>query len=301
VDNTLVAHDLEPVISMSRTQRHRVVFDWMMKRPEEIPARQALESILEEIKPDAWYKTLDAVSFAMSHSEDQARPVLRASGAHYEYVNPAAALRNENKLARALEESLFWLGVVERGICDGESCFRISPLGEVLLRGKPESTVAQRYQEFNAELVVQPNFDIVVPIQDMDPLLTVPLDQFGVRISVGQVAVYSLTKESFVQAVQNGHNASAFIDFLMRHNRGHSLPSNVMATLEDWGGAIKRVRIKTYHVIESDDPLVMADLVHRRKFAKFFETIDAHKTVRYDGIVRTDLEKALEKEGFIVE
>lgn len=301
VDNTLLAQNLEPVIAMTRTERHRVVFDWMMKRPEEAAARQALESILEEIKPDAWYKTLDAVSFAMTHSEDQARPVLRASGAHYEYINPAAALRNENKLARALEESLFWLGVVERGICDGESCFRITPLGEVLLRGKPESTAAQRYREFTAELVVQPNFDIVVPIQDMDPLLTVPLDQFGVRISVGQVAVYSLTKESFVQAVQNGHNASAFIDFLMRHNRGHSLPSNVMATLEDWGGAIKRVRIKTYHVIESDDPLVMADLVHRRKFAKFFETIDAHKTVRYDGMARADLEKALEKEGFIVE
>jgi hypothetical protein len=301
VDNTLLAQNLEPVISKSRIERHREIFDWMMERPEELPARQALDIILEEIKPDAWYRTLDAVSFAMTHSEGQARPVLRAAGAHYEYINPAASLRNENRLARALEESLYWLGVVERGICDGESCFRIAALGEVLLRGKGEVAVGTRYREFNAELVVQPNFDVVVPIQDMDPLLTVPLDQFGVRVSVGQVAVYSLTKESFVQAVQNGHNASGFIDFLVRHNRGHSLPSNVMATLEDWGGAIKRVRIKTYHVIESDDPIVMADLVHRRKFAKFFEPIDPHRTVRYDGIFRGDLEKALEKEGFIVE
>ena len=301
VDNILLAQNLEPVISLSRIARHRVVFDWMMKRPEEAPARQALDSIVEEIKPEIWYRTLDAVSFALTHSEDQARPVLRAAGGHYEYINPAASLRNENKLARALEESLFWLGVVERGTFEGDNCFRITPLGETLLRGKPENAIAHRYQEFSAELVVQPNFDIVVPIQDMDPLLTVPLYQFGVRVSVGQVAVYSLTKESFVQAVQNGHNASAFIDFLVRHNRGHSLPSNVMATLEDWGGAIKRVRIKTYHVIESDDPLVMADLVHRRKFAKFFEAIDPNTSVRYDGVSRTDLEKALEKEGFIVE
>ena len=301
VDNTLVAQDLEPVISKGRVERHRTVFEWMMKRPEELPARQALEGILEEIKTDTWYRTLDAVSFAMTHSEDEARPVLRASGGHYEYINPAASLRNENKLARALEESLFWLGVVERGVSEGDNCFRMTPLGEVLLRGKPEASLGQRYHEMRAELVVQPNFDIVVPIQDMDPLLTVPLDQFGVRVSVGQVAVYSLSKESFVQAVQNGHNASAFIDFLVRHNRGQSLPSNVMATLEDWGGAIKRVRIKTYHVIESDDPLVMADLVHRRKFSKHFEAIDSHKTVRYEGIARADLEKALEKEGFIVE
>jgi hypothetical protein len=286
---------------MKRVERHRVVFDWMVRRPEEIPARQALESILDEIKPDAWYRTLDAAGFAMTHNEDQSRPVLRAVGGRYEYVNPAASLRNENRLARALEETLYWLGVVERGVCEGENCFRITPLGEVLLRGKPETVIAQRYREFNAELVVQPNFDIVVPIQDMDPLLTVPLDQFGVRISMGQVAVYSLTKESFVQAVQNGHNASAFIEFLVGHNRGHSLPSNVMATLEDWGGAIKRVHIKTYHVIESDDPLVMADLVHRRKFAKFFQSIDPYKTVRFDGVSRSELEKALEKEGFIVE
>jgi hypothetical protein len=301
VDSALCAQNLEPVIAMRRTERHRVVFDWMMRRPEEIAARKALESILEEIKPDSWYRTLDAVSFAMTHSEDQARPVLRAAGGHYEYINPATTSRNENRLARALEESLFWLGVVERGVFEGENCFRITPLGEVLLRGKEDGALAQRYPEFMAELVVQPNFDIVVPIQNMDPLLTVPLDQFGVRVSVGQVAVYSLSKESFVQAVQNGHSASGFIDFLVRHNKGHSLPSNVMATLEDWGGAIKRVRIKTYHVIESDDPLVMADLVHRRKFAKFFEGIDPHKTVRYDGVSRTDLEKALEKEGFIVE
>jgi hypothetical protein len=301
VDNALLAQNLEPVISMSRIERHRVVFDWMMRRPEEAPALNSLEAILEEIKPDSWYRTLDAVSFAMTHSEDQARPVLRAAGGHYEYINPAAAARNENRLARALEESLYWLGVVERGVSDGENCFRITPLGEMLLRGKKEDAVGQRYQEFSAELVVQPNFDIVVPIQDMDPLLTVPLDQFGVRVSTGQVAVYSLSKESFVQAVQNGHSGAGFIDFLVRHNRGHSLPSNVMATLEDWGGAIKRVRVRTYHVIESDDPLVMADLVHRRKFAKFFEGIDPHKTVRYEGVSRGDLEKALEKEGFIVD
>src|SRR5690606_18881815 len=129
----------------------------------------------------------------------------------------------------------------------------------------------------------------------------VPLDQFSERGSTGQATVYNVSRESFTQAVQEGHDAGAFVEFLLAHNRGGSLPANVMTTLEDWRGAMKQVRLRTIHVIESDDPLVMADLVHRRKFEKFIQHLDGRHTVSYDGIDRDELARALEKEGFIVE
>ena len=139
-----------------------------------------------------------------------------------------------------------------------------------------------------------------MPSQEVDPLLTVPLDQFAIRQSTGTATVYRLDKESFTRALQSGHDGDAFVAYLLTHNRGGSLPANVLTTLDDWRGGLKRVRLRTIHVLESDDTLVIADLMHRRRFNKHFETIDPQKTVVYVDIPRAELEKELEKEGFVV-
>jgi hypothetical protein len=72
-------------------------------------------------------------------------------------------------------------------------------------------------------------------------------------------------------------------------------------TLEDWMGGMKRVRVRTIQIIESDDTLVMADLLHRRKYKKFFRAIDPRQTAIYEDIPLDELSKLLEKDGFIVE
>ena len=54
-------------------------------------------------------------------------------------------------------------------------------------------------------------------------------------------------------------------------------------------------------MLETDDPLVMADLQHRRKFKKFFMKIDPHKLMTYQNVTKAELGKQLEKDGFIVE
>ena len=177
----------------------------------------------------------------------------------------------------------------------------VGELGEAILRREISGPLSDRFPKRQGEFVVQPNFDIVVPSEEMDPLLTVPLDQFSERASTGQATVYNVSRESFTQAVQDGHDAAAFVDFLLAHNRGGSLPANVMTTLEDWRGAMKKVRLRTVEIIESDDPLVMADLLHRRKFQKHLVPIDARQVVGYSDISRDEIARALEKEGFIVE
>jgi hypothetical protein len=55
-------------------------------------------------------------------------------------------------------------------------------------------------------------------------------------------------------------------------------------------------------VVESPDALVMADLLHRRKFKKFVEAPDPRTTgVVTDELSHEEFVKMLEKEGFIVE
>ena len=72
-------------------------------------------------------------------------------------------------------------------------------------------------------------------------------------------------------------------------------------TLEDWRGGLRRLRLRTIQVLETEDPLVMADLQHRRKYKKYFKEVDPHRVMTYHKVSKADLSKQLEKDGFIVE
>lgn len=301
VDNELHAGELEALIDVDHLDRHRMLFDWLTSRGDEGAARRILAESLDDMRPGAWYSTMDFIEYALKMREEQDRHILKARGGHYAYVSPGAAANTDKILARALDETLFWLGIVEKCTDGTTNYFRVSEVGRPLLSGQHDEHLIERYAKTGREIIVQPNFDIVVPTQDMDPLLTVPLDQFAVRQSTGQASVYLLSKDSFTEALQEGHDADAFVEFLVSHNRNGNLPPNVMTTLEDWRGGLRRVRLRTVHVLETDDPLVMADLQHRRRFKKYFQTVDPHKVMAYSKISKSELAKILEKDGFIVE
>ena len=301
VDNEMKAGPLADLLPVARYDRHRLLFNWLMTTGNEGDSRRILSSVLDELKGGAWCTVMECVKFASRVQEESAQFVLKAQGGHYRYVSPTAASGAEKTLARSIEETLAWLGVVEKSTDGLDTYFRVTNLGRSLLADMGHEAMRTEFAKRTGEIIVQPNFDIVVPTQDMDPLLTVPLDQFATRQSTGQATVYRLSKESFTQALQEGHDGDGFVSFLLSHNRGGTLPSNVMMTLDDWRGGLRRVRIKTVHVIEADDTLVMADLMHRRKFAKFFTPIDPQKTVVYGKITKDEIAKQLEKDGFIVE
>ncbi len=301
VDNTLRAGALDQLVMMDRVGRHRILYDWLVSQGDDSVSRNLFAALLEEIRSGAWYSVIDFIRYAMHVSAAHEQPVLKPVGAHWEYVSPSTSGHMESRLARSLEETFFWLGIVDRGELNGESVFRVSELGEAFLRNTGASKLQKAFPPRKGEIVVQPNFDIVVPTQDMDPLLTVPLDQFALRASTGQATVYNVTKDSFTQAVQEGHDASAFVEFLIAHNRSGGLPANVMMTLEDWRGTMKRVRLRTIAVLETDDPILMADIRHRRRVGKHLKEIDPKTVAAYKGISKAELTKFLEKDGFIVE
>jgi hypothetical protein len=301
LDDTLRAGELEHLVQLDRLERHRLLFEWFSSQGDEPYSRKLLAEALEEIRPDIWYSTMEFIGAALEQATDNEQPVLKQVGGHWQYMSPSASAQSESRLARSLEESLYWFGAVDRGTIGTDSCFRLTELGMALLTNAPLQILRTQYPARQCEFVVQPNFDIVVPTEDVDPLLTVPLDQFAVRTSTGQATVYHVSKESFTQAVQEGHDGDAFVNFLLRHNRSGELPPNVTMTLEDWRGGMRRVRLRVLHVLESDDPLVIADLMHRRRLRKHLDNIDPKRVVLYNQISRVDLAKELEKDGFIVD
>lgn len=300
-DGVLQAGELESLIENDRFERHRQVFNWITSQRDVIDQRRILTLMLDHAKQGQWYVVTDFVDFALKAAMEDVQPVLKSMGGHFKYVGPGTAGQADNRLARSLEETFFWLGVIEHGQQDMDSVFRFSPLGEALLLNASAEELAKTYAPARSQFVVQPNFDVVVPAQDMDPLLTVPLDQFAVRTSSGAATVYHLSKDSFTQAVQDGHDASAFVEFLVKHNRDGDLPRNVAMTIEDWMGGMKRVRMRQVWIVESDDALVMADLMHRRKFKKHLTTADPRHVALLGDMAQDEFVKLIEKEGFIVE
>lgn len=299
VDSELRAGELESLLELNRIDRHRIIFEWLTSTGNESASKRVLSGLLDEIKTETWYPITDFVDHAMRLGSETEQPLLKNAGGHWHYVSPTAA-SSERGLARSIEETFLWLGLVDRAEDGGRGLFSVTTLGDCLLKDSNTDRLKKLFPEKDAKIIVQPNFDIVVPTQDVDPLLTVPMDQFCVRGSTGSATVYTLSKDSFTKAVQEGHDGDAFIQFLLDHNRGGGLPTNVMTTLEDWRGGMKRVRLRTLHILESDDPLVMADLLHRRRFNKHFEAVDPRKVVAFKKISKSDLAKELEKEGFVV-
>lgn len=302
VDNEIHANDVGSLLQLDRLARHRVLFDWFMSLPNEQDAKVTLGLLLEEMgKANAWYKLTEFVRWASQVSATRDVPVLRNVGGHWGYVSPSLSPHFEKNLVHSLEETLFWLGVVDRGESDGDSFFRVSELGFYLLKGELSGELKTAAAPSKGEIVVQPNFEIVVPTQGVDPLLTVPLEQFADPISRSNVIVYRLTKAAFTRALQLGYDGTAFVHFLVTHNRGGEIPPNVLTTLQDWCGSAKRVRLHTLHVMECEDPLVLADIASRRSLKKYLRAIDPARTMSYEKITRTELVKELQKEGFIVE
>ncbi len=299
VDNTLRAGALEEIAGMTRLCRHRIVCDWLTSQEGDVGCVALFQAAFEEMKTGAWYRVMDFLSHAKTITDQSDAPELRHVSAHYEYVYPSVSGSIETRLARALEETLFWSGIIDRGYENGEPCFRVSPLGDAILTDTEPAALIACYPEHRGNFVVQPNYEVVATVADMDPLMTVPLESFSERVSVSQVMVYRLTREAFVRAMQEGRNPDVFIDFLLSHSRD-PLPENVLVTLKDWRGGAKQVRLRTWHVIESDDPLVIVELEHHRRWREKLDGIDAHKAVRYHDMTRAELKRALEKDGYIV-
>lgn len=299
VDNTLHAGAIDDIIGMDRVQRHRLLYKWLAAYGADTSSYALIERALCELKHGTWYRVMEFINSIKLLADESHAPQLRHAGAHYEYVSPSISDRLDARAARALDETYYWLGAIERSECDGEPCFRVTELGAALLTDEYPPTLLERYPARTCSFVVQPNFEIVASVEDMDPLMTAPLEMFADRISEGQVLVYRLSRDAFVRAMQEGRHADNFIAFLLDHSR-NGLPENVRVTLRDWCGTAKAVRLRTYHVIEADDPLVIAELEHNNQWQEHIEPVEGHKALRYHGVSKTQIKRLLEKDGYIV-
>ena len=176
-------------------------------------------------------------------------------------------------LAELFAEPLAWLGVAELGT-DAEgrpAAFRLTDLGAALLANQPtQSESALRSQldqlakadpNLTRALLVQPNFDVMIlaPLQNM-PLLR-QIDRFADQASLGDVAMYRITKDSALRGMRNGLLGSEIIE-LLENNSRVPVAQNVASTIADWASEFERLILyEETNVLETSSAEVLDRLL----------------------------------------
>ncbi len=95
---------------------------------------------------------------------------------------------------------------------------------------------------YTAEVVVQPNNEVVVLGEQPDPAMVWRLARFSEPTPARRVRKYQLDKKRFAEALGRGHDAGELIALLTSLSRT-PLPQNVKYALADWGEHTERIRI----------------------------------------------------------
>jgi hypothetical protein len=145
---------------------------------------------------------------------------------------------------------------------------RLAPLGGARMGRTPDGwltlvlTGAGRYllgaaktfeygTDAQAEVIVQPNFDVV--FLAADPRLEAQFARLAQRVGTGPGVMFRLTRASVLAAAESGIGAAQLLDTL-RAGSSRALPANVERQVSDWLGAVRRVQLRPTLLLECPDP-----------------------------------------------
>ncbi len=301
VDNTLRVVNLEELSNMPLPERVKKIYETTIQEETNTSLSATLNE-LQTLKPYTWYplnafaKRVYARHCELSHYE-----LRHTQDNFWKYVPPEGEC-GEKDTIQFIDNTFFWFGITEFGLSKKEKFFRISEMGEYLLfSSEPSKKLLEKYNK-KVELIVQPNFEIIVPIDRIDPLQFIWIELFAQKKSSGgSVSIYSITKESFLKGLQCGADPNQFIQYLVQNARKQQIPDIVITTMEDWLHTVKRVKVRPVILIEAKDSVIIADLMHRKKLSEILHPTSPHHSVYARGVLLSEIKTLLEKEGFVVE
>jgi hypothetical protein len=146
-------------------------------------------------------------------------------------------------IRQVIAEPLRWLGLVDAGLdAAGQvAAVRVTPLGRSVLTGAPGAVTPA--PAAGPRLVVQPNFEVIVLDASASLDLMARLDRFATARSVDRAAIYHLSREGLVTALQAGQTL-AEIERLLEEESGGALPQNVAYSLAEWARQFERVTVR---------------------------------------------------------
>jgi len=153
-----------------------------------------------------------------------------------------------NGLDQFLAARLFALGGASIGrLADGTICFALNDVGRYLL-GATDSF--EYGAAATAEIVVQPNFDIV--FLGAAPSVEATMARFAERVGVAPGLVFRITRAAVLRAAEAGMTAESILADL-RNAGTKPVPKNVQREIAGWISSVRRVRLRSAELIECAD------------------------------------------------
>jgi hypothetical protein len=91
-------------------------------------------------------------------------------------------------------------------------------------------------------LLIQPNFDILVYLDELSPLALIVLSCADCHRIDAQTASYTITRSSLYRALETGLELHTLLELLQEHSMG--VPDNVAHSLRDWASRRERLRVR---------------------------------------------------------
>ena len=159
--------------------------------------------------------------------------------------------REKHWFCYALSTWLYLLGIVELGWNSrSESSnqneaivsFRLTELGQMILH--PELAASFVEMAPQPAWIVQPNFELLVYVNEVAPSQMIFLDRYADRLDIQQhTAHYRLTRESVYRGLERGGSLEEFLTAL-RTGAKVPVPQNVEIDLQQWGGLREQITLR---------------------------------------------------------
>jgi hypothetical protein len=221
--------------------------------PKSLRLRHALTNALLEATTD--FIPLEGF---LDHAAREANPLLEllhsttpiASSFMYSGSgDPRQDYRNlwRNMLVQFLITRLLRFGGASIGrLATGALCFALTDVGRYILG----TTDAFEYgSNAVADIVVQPNFDIV--FLGSAPSAEAAIARFAERVGATPGIAFKITRKSVLAAAEGGTTTDEMLGAL-RGVSSKPIPRNVEKELTGWMGSVRRARLRTIEVIECD-------------------------------------------------
>ncbi len=127
---------------------------------------------------------------------------------------------------------------------DGAICFALTDIGRYLLGAKEHFSYGVAGV---ADIVVQPNFDVV--FLGAAPSLEATVARVAERVGVAPGLVFRITRASIMRAAESGLTTDAVLATL-RDASSKPVPQNVQREIAGWMSAVRRAQLRVMQVID---------------------------------------------------
>ncbi|GEP63498.1 hypothetical protein CBE01nite_12660 [Clostridium beijerinckii] len=143
--------------------------------------------------------------------------------------------------------------------------FKLTSLGAYILGINKDYKIEEIEDETG--IIIQPNYEIMVPGGLMKDVHCINLDKFAEKLSEDTVSIYKISFKSMVMALDNDISIEEVIEYLKDASK-NKIPENVLMSLNEWNERSKKIKIRKVTIVETDDKYLLEELKSYKEIKK---------------------------------